>query len=297
MASKRTLAIWMTVGAASFWGTSFPVIKWGLAFVGPHTFALLRFLIAALVTVVIGLVLGKFSIHIFRRKILWGLALFNSLGFAFQFVALELTTASKTSLLVSLNLLFVAIASRWVFREEFPVRKILSLLAAFVGVFLLTTRGDLSVLSGLEFRGDMLALGSGISWAGFIVLQKHLEEKETVDLTELFGGLMPLTALFLLPFFLIYEPQGLFIIERTGWLAVLYIGIFCTAIAYYLWGEGLKSLTATSSTILILFEVVVALSLSIAWLGESFTLLTALGAALVLAAITGVSFPEEEDEE
>jgi drug/metabolite transporter (DMT)-like permease len=58
---------------------------------------------------------------------------------------------------------------------------------------------------------------------------------------------------------------------------------------YYLWVEGLKHLSASTSTILLLSEIVIAVILSILVLKEPVTLLSTIGAFLIVIAIALVS--------
>lgn len=68
-------------------------------------------------------------------------------------------------------------------------------------------------------------------------------------------------------------------------MPVLESARFCWIIPYYLWLEGLKHISAVSSTIILLAEVIVALAISSTLLNETLTLISGVGALLVIVAI------------
>jgi len=78
-------------------------------------------------------------------------------------------------------------------------------------------------------------------------------------------------------------------IDIGGVAPMLYLAIACTTVAYYLWAYGLKRLTATSSSIILLLEIVAGLAVSFALLGEGLNSYAIVGAAFIIGAIVLVS--------
>ena len=74
-----------------------------------------------------------------------------------------------------------------------------------------------------------------------------------------------------------------------AWASIVYTAIVCWVIPYYLWLEGLKHLSASTSTVLLLSEVVVAVVASILVLQEPITVFSSIGALLIVIAIVLVS--------
>jgi drug/metabolite transporter (DMT)-like permease len=72
-------------------------------------------------------------------------------------------------------------------------------------------------------------------------------------------------------------------------LAIFYTAIVCWVLPYYLWLEGLKHLSASTSTVLLLSEIVVAVILSIVVLKEPVTVFSSIGAFFIVIAIALVS--------
>jgi drug/metabolite transporter (DMT)-like permease len=96
------------------------------------------------------------------------------------------------------------------------------------------------------------------------------------------------TAVFVLPAALIaHLPSSS--ISALSWEAIAYTAVFNTAIPFVLYQAGLRQLTASLSAVVLMLEIVVAILISVLFLGETFTVLSALGAVAVLASILLVS--------
>ena len=282
----------LTLLAAFFWGTSFPVIELGLEIIDPFWFAQLRFLIASLGSLVV--------VHLYRKRIshslitnpwIWCLGLFNALGFIAQFFAQTLTTATKTALLINLNLVTVAILSSLLFSEQFSKKKYIAILLSITGVFLLTTGGDISALISGEFLGDMVALCAGFAWAFYIITNKKVVSSPKMEVIPLVACVMLTTSLFMIPFTIFFGGLeiGKINIGFSGLGFILYIGIFCNVIPFVLWTSGLKRLQPTVSSLFMLFEVFIAAILAMLFLYESLTFVGLLGGLIIVFAIIIIS--------
>jgi drug/metabolite transporter (DMT)-like permease len=282
----------ITILAATFWGTSFVVIELGLEIINPFWFAQLRFLVASLGALAVVVLLKKrIEQKLLISHWVWLLGLFNALGFLGQFFGQTLTNATKTALLINLNVVTVALLSTLLLSEKFSVKKGLAIVSAIIGVLLLTTNGDLSQLARGEFIGDMFALAGGFAWAFYIVTNKKVISTHKIDVVTLTACVMLTTTIIMFPFTIILGgiSPGVLNIGLSGLGFVIYLGIFCNVIPYTLWTFGLKHLPTTSSSILLLTEVVVAAILAMIILGEFLTLIGLLGGVAIGAAIILIS--------
>ena len=288
----------ITLLAAAFWGTSFIVVELGLEIINPFWFAQLRFLVAALGALLVVVVLRK---RIERKLILshwiWLLGLFNALGFFGQFVGQTMTNATKTALLINLNLVTVALLSMVIIGEHFSKKKGFAVLVSIFGVFLLTTNGDLSQLTSGEFIGDMFALAGGFSWAFYIVTNKKVVSQPEIDIVTLTACVMLTTTILMIPITLIFGGISLDVLSIgfEGAQFVIYLGIFCNVIPFLLWTYGLRRLPATASTLLLLAEVFVAAILAMLILGEFLTLIGLVGGGFIVLAIIIISFDSKNN--
>lgn len=284
--------VYLTLLASLIWGTSFPGAEWGLRYVGNDVlFLWLRFLVASAVTISIVLLIGKFSFSVMKDPVIWLIGGFNAAGFILQYVGLVYTTASKTALLVDINVVAVAIVSYFAFRERLSGLQVLGVVLGSLGVVLVTSDEGVS-FSSSELLGDILAYLAGWSWAFFIVLSKKTLARRTA--VEISSGAIASCTLFLAPVvaYLALTDNADLTVGLNGWLAAVYLGVFCTSVATLLWAMGLEGVSATASATIMLVEVVTALVIAFTLLDESLRLTAAVGAACVLAAIYLVSASE-----
>jgi drug/metabolite transporter (DMT)-like permease len=79
-------------------------------------------------------------------------------------------------------------------------------------------------------------------------------------------------------------------LPAQAWLAIIYTAVICWIVPYYLWLEGLKYISASTSTILLLSEILVATAISYVLLNETLTMISVVGASLIIIAIALVSY-------
>ena len=197
------------------------------------------------------------------------------------------TSAAKASLFVNLSTIWVAIISTIVIGEHFSKNKTLGIISGMIGLFLVTTNLNIEMLSGGQILGDLILILAGIVWAFFIVYNKILVNNDN-GLIQSIIWILPITLIPTIPFVLI-SPNNIFSIPIEGWIAIFYTAVFCWVIPYYLWLEGLKHISASTSTILLLTEILVATTISVIFLDELITLITGIGALFIIAALIIVS--------
>jgi drug/metabolite transporter (DMT)-like permease len=98
------------------------------------------------------------------------------------------------------------------------------------------------------------------------------------------------------PFSVLAGP-GFFALDGWAGAAIVYTAIVCWVLPYYLWLEGLKHLSASTSTVLLLSEIVVAVIASIVVLKEPVTIFSTIGAFLIVIAIALVSVRDKKTNE
>lgn len=270
--------------ASLIWGTSFPGVKWGLGYVGNDVlFLWLRFAIATVVTLSIVLWLKRFSFSVLRKPVIWLIGGLNAAAFITQYIGLNYTTASKTALLVDINVVAVAIISYFVFSERIGSKQAFGIAAGIAGIVLLTSDGGIS-FERSEFVGDLMVYACGWLWAFFIVLNKKmLSRYSAVELSS--SAVVTSTVWLAIPLVYLMYAGADFTIEAPAWGAIVYLGVVCTSIAILLWAMGLEGVSATSSATIMLLEIITALAISFALLEESLRTVAIIGALLVLAAV------------
>ena len=285
----RDSAIALLVISSVLWGSSFVSVKIGLAYVNVFDFAFLRLAVASVILFVILILLGKFKPVALREGSVWILGLLNGTAFSLQYVGLLFTTAAKTALLVDLNVIVVALLSWRLFQESFGLRKQLAVVLGALGAVMITTNGDLSTLAQGELFGDVLVFSAGLVWAFFIVMHKKLLLRSERNVVELSAVVMLVTAILLSPMAALFGGLNLMAVSIEGWSWVAFIAIGCTVLPYALWIFALKAVTATIASVVGMLEIVAAMILSTLLLGEAYSILTLVGAAMILLSILTVA--------
>jgi drug/metabolite transporter (DMT)-like permease len=281
---KRKKAIILTGLAGVLWGTSFPAIQLGLNYVDPYTFVFFRFFLASIIMFFIVLVKSRCRFEFGKNRVIWFLGIANGVAYLLQYVGMKSTSASKSSLLVNLSAIWVAILSSLILKEKLGTKRAMGILFGILGVFLITTNLDFKTLGQGAIVGDLLVLLSGVVWAFFTVYNKKLVSN-VKDIIQPTTWILFLTLLPLIPS-LYFSTSSPLQLPIEAWLAIAYTAVFCWVIPYYLWSEALKSISAVSSTIILLTEVIVALAISPLILPHnSLTLISGIGALSIIVAI------------
>ena len=283
----RTAAIGETALTAVLWGTSFPIIAVGLSTgVDPVTFVFLRFALAAPLFLALAKVTKRGMAALLRDRAVWLIAAFNAVGFLCQFVGQSYTDPSSAALLVNLATIFTAVASAAILKERFGTLKTLGVVLAMVGTVLVTTRGNLALVTGGEALGDAFFLLAAFTWTGYMIYDKKLTDERRWDPVAVSAAIVTLTAVLLVPSLPL--ARG-YVVNPTALGIAVYMAAFNTVIPWALYQHALQSLTATASAVVLMLEIVTALVISVALLGQAMDAVSATGAASILVSIYFVS--------
>jgi drug/metabolite transporter (DMT)-like permease len=288
MFSQKNKAVFFTILAGVLWGTSFPIIKIGLADTDPFAFVFWRFLVSAFTLLIIMLFLRKLDFKLVNKKLLIFLGMANAAGYLLQYAAMGYTTAAKAALFINLSAMWVAVLSPKLLGETFSHKKILGVIIGFVGIVFVSTNMDFSALGGGQFLADLSLVISGFTWAIFMIYNKKLVSNSTLATFQSMTWVLLFTFVSIAPFGFLAGPN-FFALSSFAWFGIFWTAIVCWVIPYYLWLEGLKHLSASTSTVLLLSEIVMAVILSIVVLKEPVTVLSSIGAFFIVIAIALVS--------
>jgi DME family drug/metabolite transporter len=281
MAGRLTRFHAFTLLASAVWGTSFPAMKYLLASVDPYTLGGLRIGLAGIFGIPLLLRVRPRPRALFLDRDVWALVLLNALAVTLLHVGVDQTTASKTSLIINVNIVFVAIASFWILKETLHRTQAAGIGLGLAGVLLVTTGGDLTSAQGGEILGDALVFASAILAALSIVLTKRLLVR--YDFVSLgVGALLMMSLALIPPAVLLGRPASL---APIGWGVVVWAAGVSTLFASLLWTLGLRGVTATVSSLLLAVQVLVAAGLSLALLEEPLTFTFVVGTLLILGAV------------
>jgi drug/metabolite transporter (DMT)-like permease len=264
--------------------------------VSPVTVVWLRFLIGIIV-------LGLFAWKQNELGLPEGRDLFELLWLGFlgitihqwlQSSGLVTSEASTTAWLVSSSPIFMALLG-WLFlKEKISWHIIAGFILATIGVMFVVSKGNImSILRGkLGTRGDILILISAPNWALFSVFSrpilKRLSAIKVTFYVLLFGWLLTNIQ------FLWGQHWTEFNnLSSSGWWSIAFLGIFCSAIAYIFYNDGLQILSATKVGAFLYLEPFIATITAVAILAESIVPATLLGGTLIILGVWLVNRQKE----
>lgn len=269
------------------WGVSFPVIKVAVGEIDALLFINLRFILAAVIVLAYLLLARRPIRRLVSGKVLWILGITNGIGFVMEAFGLSFTTASKASLLINVNVVFMAIFSALLLGDRIRNRAKAGILVGIAGVFLITTGGDFSVLSSGELFGDIIIFAGGIIWAYSMIYNKKAATELNMTAMEVTESMTLTSTITVLPF-LAFSSFS-FVPGPMAVASVVYTSVFCTILAFFIFYKSLKVLTVVNSGVIMLLEIVVAVIISAALLGETLPPIGMLGGAIIALAIFMVS--------
>ncbi len=267
------------------WGGSFIASRLGLDDLYPVELATVRFAIAApLLLLITIIVAGPRSLYVAPKDlpVLVVMALTGvSLQYIIQFVGMTYTSVTNTALLINMGTFFVIIPSALFLKEKLSADNALGVLIAFIGAVIVATRGNLSFSPKL--LGDGLIVICAAMWAVYILIGNKLAGKYSV-LTQL-NWIFMIGFVCLVPFYLITPHHALASYSILSWECILYLAIFCSIIAYFVFNDAIIKIGPSKTAIYQYLEPFFAIIFAILILGEPLAPAIVVGALFIIAGI------------
>ncbi|MBV2363313.1 DMT family transporter [Streptomonospora nanhaiensis] len=208
----------------------------------------------------------------------WGVVWFGGYNVALN-AAERLVDAGTAALLVSTAPILVAVAAVLVLGERLSARLGAGVAIAFAGVALIAATG---FTGHVDAAGVGLAVLAAVLYASAVLLQKRLLARVEAATMTWIGALAGTAAL--LPFLPVLLDE-LAAAPAASVAAVLYLGVFPTAVGFLSWGYVLSHWTAGRTTAATYLSPPVTVGLSWLLLGEVPTALALAGGVLCLAGV------------
>lgn len=225
-------------------------------------------------------------------------ALLGFLGITFhqwlQSNGLQTSEAGTTAWIVATTPVFMALLGWFLLKERLGWIKSLGILLAFIGVLVVVSKGDFSSISVGRFGapGDVLIMISAVNWAVFSVLSRRGLKSHPASLMMFY--VMSFGWLFTsLLFFTTTSFSEIGQLTLNGWVAVAFLGIFCSGLAYIAWYDALKALPTAQTGVFLYIEPLVAVVVAFFILAEAITLASLLGGAVILFGVWLVNSPSQ----
>ncbi|MDA8234848.1 MAG: DMT family transporter [Clostridia bacterium] len=282
MPKNKLLPILAITFTAVMWGLSFPSIKISVAEMPPMTLALARFLLASVVLVLF-LRWMEPSTRLDRKDMpLMALAGFIGVTayFFFENHGVNLTTASAASMIIGIIPILTLVADYLFCGNKLSPLKIVSVILSTLGIYLVVAVNQ--DLSGSSLWGNLLMLGASLSWVVYTLVTRPLGQRYSqlavVTYQTLFGTVS------IVPFALL-ETGSWQPVSGVVWLNVIFLGLFCSALGYYLYVYAMKGLGVSAVSMFINLIPVVAVAGGYFLLQETVTLTQVLGGVVIIVAV------------
>ena len=193
------------------------------------------------------------------------------------FEAYKYTTVSAATLSYYFAPVIVTVVCPILFKEKLSGKQILCFLMSTLGLVMITGIGDMS--GGNNIVGILFGLGAAVFYATVILLNKFIKKVEGIHRT--FLQFLAAIAV-LIPYVLLTGGVTLGSLNGIGWVNLLIVGLVHTGVTYCMYFSSLKELPGQKAAILSYIDPLVAVVISVTVLGESMTLLQAVGGVLIL---------------
>jgi len=273
---------------ALFFGSTFIAGRIMAANLPPFTSAFLRFLLASFFLVLfVFKIYGKFPRINFQQFLLIiALGLTGIVGYNFFFFSgLKFITASRASIIISLNPSVITILSILIFKDEFNKFKLIGIIFSLTGALIVISKGNLQViLQGNIGWGELFILGCVICWSSFTVLGKIIM-KDFKPIIAITYACIAGTLILILPTYQegVLQDFGQYNIEV--WLSVFALGFLGTALGFTWFYEGIDKIGPSRAGIFINFVPIFATLMAIIILHEKLSPSLIIGAIFVVSGV------------
>ena len=288
---KSNRARWMLMASMFIFGTLGPFVR--NIGVSSGELALYRAVLAA---VMIGLFLlitrQKIDFSSIKKELVLLLISGVAMGFNWilLFEAYKYTTVSVATLSYYFAPVIVTAVCPILFKEKMTAKQIVCFVMSTIGLVMITGIGEGSK-EGKDLIGIAFGLGAAALYATVVLLNKFIKKVEGIHRTFL---QFLAAVVVLVPYVAFTGGVTLNVLNATGWVCLLIVGVVHTGVNYCIYFSSLKELPGQKAAILSYIDPLVAVLISVLVLKESMTLLQLLGGALILGFTLWNELPDKK---
>jgi drug/metabolite transporter (DMT)-like permease len=212
----------------------------------------------------------------------------------FIYLGTRTTTAANAGLIVGAMPIAILALAALLGQERVTLRRAVGVVASFLGVLCVITKGDLAIVPHLSLStGDLWIVGSMLSWAIYSVLLRRFALP--LGAFALLAVISAIGLALCIPFCAWELASGQQIEWSVGTVgAILYVGIFPAAVATIFWNQAIARVGAGTAGIFTNLIPVFAVLMAVTLLGESLERFQLVGMGLIFTGIwlaTGKALP------
>ena len=274
---KENTAKMLMAAAMLIFGTLAPFVR--KINVSSAELALYRAVLAAvLVGAFLLITRQKLSVTQVKKELLLLLLSGGAMGinWILLFEAYKYTTVSVATLSYYFAPVIVMAVCPLLFKEKMTPKQILCFVMSTIGLVLITGIGG---GGAQDLVGIAFGLGAAVFYAAVMLLNKFI--KGVAGLHRTFVQFLAAIVV-LVPYVAFSGGFTLGSLDGTGWGNLLIVGLVHTGITYCMYFSALKELPGHKAAILSYIDPLVAVLVSVAWLGERMSVPQLIGGLLIL---------------
>jgi drug/metabolite transporter (DMT)-like permease len=273
---------------AIFWGGTFIAGRVIADDVKPFSAAFSRFALAS-VLLLLTAWHAEGKLPPIRRRQIIPIILLGMTGiFAYNFFffnGIKLLAASRASVIVASNPVFITLLSALFFKERLNLVRVGGLVISLAGALFVISRGHPSeILAGHVGLGELYIFGCVLSWVIYSLIGKVIMADLTPLVSVSYSSLVGAIAL-LLPAYFEGFGQDLFHYSALTWIGISYLALCGTVLGFRWYYEGIQHIGPAKAGIFINFVPISGVLLAFFLLGEPITPSLLTGTVLVSSGV------------
>ena len=294
---NRTKGIWITLSGGTCWGLSgcFGQYLFQEKGITAEWLVTMRLFFAGLLLILLGLILMKKRMgDVWKNPVDKKRLLVFSIGGMLTcqytyFAAIQYSNAGTATVLQSLNPLII-LAIVCMKQKRLPKKfEAAAIFCALLGVFLLSTHGDIHSMT-ITVLALVFGLGAAASAAAYNLLSGDL--LRTYGVYAVVGYAMFVAGVLMI--FIVRPWEYAVVFDKGTVLATAGVVVVGTAVAFSLYLKGVSIVGPFMGSLLGMIEPIVAVIVSLVFLGADFHIMDFVGFVLILGTVLALSLPKKE---
>ena len=245
----------------------------------------MRLILAITLLLIIVLVQKRdFSINFKSHGYIILLAIIAVFHLWIQVTGMKYTTASNTGWIIGTAPIFMALLGLIFFKEKLNSIKVIGIIIATFGLLLLVGKGNPANIDLIKNKGDLLILSSAFTWGIYSMVNKKISLTYSPIMTIFY--LFVMMAIIIIPFNVgDASIDSITNLSGVGWIAILFLGLFCSGIAYVIWAYALREMESAKVGAYLYFEPFVTVITAWIFLDENITLFIVLSGLIITSGV------------